>query len=90
MPTGLFDIHDKAPIFTPDEIAAGEADCRARDIDYLELVPGQPVVRLYDFVEALKQRWQRAAVTARMIDAMRAGYCTVMPKTHAPLSDARH
>lgn len=89
MGTGLFDIQDRAEVLHPNEIEAGKAQCIAENIHYVERLNGRPLP-LTTFVERLTKRWQRATETHRMIEAMRAGYCTVEPRGAAPASDARH
>ena len=90
MPLDIFDIRDKCEVLHPNEIAAGEAQCRAEGTDYLpSLVDGQ-VIPLATFVATLKARWERACATARAIKAMQSGYCTISPVGAAPASDARH
>lgn len=90
MPSGLWDIRDKVEVLTPQEIEAGRQECVRRNLQYIEVMPGQPVMTVVRFVEILTARWNRAAQTAAMIDAMRAGYCSITPKTAPPSSDARH
>ncbi len=90
MPLDIFDVRDKCEVLHPNEIAAGEAQCRADKIDYLpSLRPGE-VIPLATFVAALKARYERACATARAIKAMQSGYCTISPVGSAPASDARH
>ena len=43
-----------------------------------------------DFNVMLQKRWQRAAQTSAMIDAIRAGYCTIEAASAPPMSGARH
>ena len=90
MPSGLYDIRDRDEVITPQEIEAGYQSCVARNIQYLELVPGEPVMPIIRYVEILKARWKRAAQTAAMIDAIKQGYCSIEPATAPPRSDARH
>ena len=92
MPSGLFDIRDRDEVHSPDEIEAGYRQCVANDIHYLAVTPepNGPVIPLAQFVKTLKARWQRAAQTAAAIDAIKAGYCSIEPKTAPPRSDARH
>lgn len=91
MPLAIFDIRDKCEVLHINEIAAGEAQCRADNVDYIpSLEPGGKVIPLATFVAILKARYERACATARSIKAMQAGYCSVTPRGSAPTSDARH
>ena len=92
MPSGLWDIRDRCEVHTPAEIEKGYRDCVANNVHYLAVTPDPdgPVVPLAEFVRSLKAQWQRATQTAAMIDAMRAGYCTITPNTAPPSSDVRH
>jgi len=90
MPTGLYDIRDRDEVLTPQEIEAGFAAAKAQGIDYIGLVPGQPVMPVARFKLILEARWKRAAQTGAMIDAMKQGYCSIEPATAPPRSDARH
>lgn len=91
MPLDIYDIRDKCEVLHINEIAAGEAQCRADNVDYIpSLEPGGQVIPLSTFVGLLKARWKRACSTARAIKAMQAGYCSVSPVGSAPTSDARH
>lgn len=89
MPTGLYDVHDKCEVLHPNEIAAGKAQCVADNIDYIPNADGT-VTPLAVFVDRLTARWNRAGETARLIDYMREGYCTIMPNAAPTGSDARH
>jgi hypothetical protein len=89
MPTGLYDVRDKAEVLHPQEIAAGKAQCVVDNVDYIPNADGT-VTPLSLFVDRLTARWTRACETARLIDYMREGYCTIMPNDAAPGSDARH
>ena len=44
MPTGIFDIRDRAEVFTPDEIRAGQTQCVTENLQYIE-IPGAPAIR---------------------------------------------
>ena len=90
MPTGLYDIRDKAEVFHPEEIEAGRQQCIAANTQYIADVLTGAAIPLATFVETLSKRWRRAVETSRQIDAMRAGYCSVEPITAPPRSDARH
>lgn len=91
MPLDIFDVRDKCEVLHIDEINAGEAQCRADNIDYLPSIePGGRVIPLATFVLALKARWQRACATAAVIKNIQAGYCTISEVGAAPSSDARH
>lgn len=90
MPSGLYDVRDRAEVLTPQEIEAGVAQCAAQGLQYIEIIPGEPVMPVAAFVDMLKARWTRAAQTAQLIDAIKAGYCSVSPKASPPSSDARH
>jgi hypothetical protein len=91
MPLLVWDIVDRAPVMHPEEIEAGRKICAADHIDYVPspFNPAQ-VIPLAAYVEALQKRWQRACQTARIIEAIKGGYCTITPNTGAPSSDARH
>lgn len=90
MPTGLYDIHDKAEVLHPQEIAAGKAQCVADNLDYItDLITGR-AIPLAAFVERLEKRFKRAVATGQMIDAMRSGYCTIEPNGSPPPSKATH
>lgn len=89
MPTGLCDIRDKCEVNTPDELAHIKAHCQANDIDYIETGPNR-CIPLSKAIETAEKRWKRAVQTSRIIDAMRAGYCSVSPIGAAPTSNARH
>ena len=78
MPTGLFDVADRAPVFTPHEIEAGRQQCLASD------------THLARFVQILNARWQRACRTAQLIETIRQGWCSIEPNTSPPSSDTRH
>lgn len=90
MPLDIFDVRDKCEVLHPNEIAAGEAQCRAEGIDYVPAIVGDQVIPLAAFVHTLKDRYERACATARAIKAMQSGYCTISPVGSAPASDARH
>ena len=91
MPIGVFDIRDRQPVFSPDEIDWGIKQCAAQNIDYVPNPDGSnSVVPVAAFVERLKARWQRFAMTAKLMDAIRAGYCTIEPKGAAEPSRATH
>lgn len=45
---------------------------------------------LADYLHLLTLRWERAVRTSHIIDAMRAGYCTVDLPGAPPTSDMRH
>lgn len=92
MPSGLWDIRDKCEVHTPAEIEQGYRECVANDVHYLATTPDPegPVITLAAFVKNLKAQWQRAAQTGAMIDAIRAGYCSITPALSPPSIDARH
>lgn len=92
MPSGLWDIRDKCEVHTPAEIAQGYRECVENAVHYLATTPDPdgPVITLAKFVQTLQAQWQRAAQTAAMIDAIRAGYCSITPASSPPSSDARH
>jgi hypothetical protein len=89
MPTGIFDIHDRAEILTPQDIEAGKQLCITNKTHYIEL-PGQRPIPLTTFVERLNGRWERARKTFLQIEAMRAGYCTIEAAGAPPQSEATH
>jgi hypothetical protein len=91
MPLDIYDVRDKCEVLHPNEIAAGEAQYRADNIDYIpQLGAENQVIPLATFVAMLKARYQRACATARVIAAIQQGYCTIEDKAAAPASDARH
>lgn len=90
MTTGLYDIHDRAEVMHPNAIAAGQAQCEEQGITHIDGLPGEPVIRVVDYVETLTKRWRRCCETARAIDNIRSGYCTILPNTTPSSSDARH
>jgi hypothetical protein len=90
MPTGLYDIRDRDEVLTPQEIQAGYEACVAKNIQYIGLIPGEPVMPVARYVQILKDRWDRCVKTAAMIDAIKAGYCSISPAGAPPSSDARH
>lgn len=90
MPLGICDIRDKCEVLHINEIAAGEAQCRADNIDYIPSLESGQVIPLATFVATLKARWQRACATAQVIKAIQSGYCTISDVGAAPASDARH
>lgn len=90
MATGLYDIKDRAEVLTPDEIEAGAAQCMLRHTYYITDPGSTAAIPLQTYVSALKARWTRAAQTARMIDNMRAGYCTIEPLGAPPQSGMTH
>lgn len=89
MPSGLYDIKDRMPVLTPDEIAVGKAVCDGNGWDHISTPSGQ-LIPVDKYVAMLTAQWQRAVSSARMIDAMRAGYCTIEAVGAPPTSDARH
>lgn len=89
MPTGLFDIRDRQPIFHPDEIAQGKAIAESKGLDYIEGSEGR-AIPLARFVEILTKRWHRAVLTGQQIDAIRMGYCTIEPRGSPEPSRATH
>lgn len=91
MPTGIFDIRDRAPVLHPHEIAAGEAECRARGLEYIAPADASGrVSRLADMVAALHARWARAVQTGKLMDHVRSGYCSIDPIGSAEPSTAVH
>jgi len=90
MPTGLYDIRDRDEVLTPQEIQAGYEACVAKNLQYIEIIPGEPVMPVGRYVQILKERWDRCVKTAAIIDAIRAGYCSIQPASAPPSSDARH
>ena len=89
MPTGLYDIHDKADVFTPQEIEAGRLKCIADAIQYIN-GPNGSAIPITRYVEGLTKRWKRACETGLQIDAIRSGYCTIEPKGAPQGSHATH
>ena len=87
MPTGIFDICDRAPVFHPDEIAAGQKQCETAG---QQCCDGCARGKAGLYVAMLTKRWQRAVKTGQVIDAIRAGYCTIQPNGAPPASRATH
>jgi len=89
MPTGLYDITDREPVLTPDEMNAGRDQCLAQGLTHIR-GPNGKAFPLADYLTLLGMRWHRAVATSRIIDAIRAGYCSVDVPTAPPTSNARH
>lgn len=89
MPIGLFDVQDRAPVFHPDEIAFGRAQCEQQGLKYIQQ-PGFRPVPLARYVDNLTARWKRALRSGQQMDALRAGYCTVEPLGAPEPSRATH
>jgi hypothetical protein len=89
MPIGLYDIRDRAPVYSPDEIAAGRAAAEKHGLDYIAGDDGR-AIPLATYVYRLNRRWVRAVATGRQFQALTAGYCTIEAKGAPPPSDARH
>lgn len=89
MPIGLFDIRDHEPVFPPDEIELGRQKCEAEGLQYITSADGR-AIPLARYVEGLHKRFKRAGQTGQMIEAIRAGYCTVEAKGAPEMSVARH
>lgn len=89
MPIGLFDIRDREPVFAPDEIELGRQKCEAEGLQYITS-PQNRATPLARYVEGLHKRFKRAVQTGQMIEAIRAGYCTIVRKGAPEMSVARH
>lgn len=89
MGTGLYDIADRAEVFTPHEIEAGKLQCQQQGIDYIDGPDGR-ATPLQRFVVMLEARWARCCRTARQIENISAGYCSITPKGAPPDSRAVH
>ena len=89
MPTGLWDVHDRAEVFTPHEIEAGKLQCQQQGMEYIADPHGR-AIPLSGFVAMLEARWMRVCQTARLFEHLKAGYCSVAPVGTPPGNDTRH
>lgn len=90
MATGLYDIRDRGEVSTPNEIEHGRLHCEVSGIQYIDNPDGHGVIPVATYIVTLQARWKRFAQTARMIDNMRAGYCTIEPLGAPPQSGMTH
>lgn len=85
----LYDIHDRQPVLSPEEIEAGRLECERTNLQYITGLDGC-AIPLATYIETLSKRWKRCAQTAMQIDAIKAGYCTIEAKGAPEPSRATH
>jgi hypothetical protein len=82
MATGLCDILHKGNVFHPREVMEA--------VENWDKFPHQQQISKEDWQRGMMGRWHRCVETANLIDAIKAGYCSVQSPGAPPSSDARH
>ena len=82
MPTGLFDIADRAPVFHGKEINAFVVEAMKSGVTQIDVKDHAGVVvgamSLEQWRDVMLGRWQRVCATAELIDHIRAGMLTLV------------
>ena len=85
----IYDIRDREPVRSPQEIEAGRLHCEKNGLQYINGPDGR-AIPLAVYIERMTKQWERAVQTANMIDVIRAGYATIEPKGAPAPSRATH